>query len=189
MDTNNAHHTPPSSALESLRDQHNHHVATCHIQQSNWSGHYYTRDKFISQSVKCTTLYTTCQQFYLHNVFLQITLVYPFYQLSFSVEEGISEYSTDQRPQTIPCCHQALSFLTQCCFVFICFCTTLLFSYLCIVLVSCTCPFEKHICRPSLLCNPCLLTIIIIIIIIMSTQLDFVLSLAFKLRSKRWQTI
>jgi len=68
-------------------------------------------------------------------------------------------YSTDQRPQTIPCCPQALSFLTQCCFVFICFCTALLLLYFCVVLVSCTCPFgAEHVCRPSLLCNPCLLT-------------------------------
>ena len=32
-----------------------------------------------------------------------------------------TKYPTDQRPQTIPCCPQTLSFLTQCCFLFICF--------------------------------------------------------------------
>ena len=48
-------------------------------------------------------------------------------------------------------------FLTQC-FVFIYFCTTFLFLYLCVALLSCTCPFWEHVCRPSLLCNPCLFT-------------------------------
>ena len=84
--------------------------------------------------------------------------VFLFYLLIFSLEQGAFQYSTDQRPQTIPCCPQALSFLTQCRFVFICFCTTLLFLYLCVVLVSCSCPFGEHVCRPNLLCNPCLLT-------------------------------
>ena len=74
------------------------------------------------------------------------------------MEQSTSQYSTDKRPQLIPCCSQALSLLTQCCFVFICFCTTLLVLYLCVVLVSCTYPFREHVCRPSLLCNPCLLT-------------------------------
>jgi len=33
------------------------------------AGHYYTRDKFISQSVECTTFYTIYQRFHSHNVF------------------------------------------------------------------------------------------------------------------------
>jgi len=44
VDTNNAHHvhTPPSSALESSRDQHNHHVATCHIHHIVYIYHEFT---------------------------------------------------------------------------------------------------------------------------------------------------
>ena len=42
--------------------------------------------------------------------------------------------------------------------MFTCFCTTLLILYLCVVLAFCTCPFGEHVYRPSLLCNPCLLT-------------------------------
>ena len=61
---------------------------------------------------------------------------FPFYQLSFSIEQGTSQYSTDQRPQTIRCCPQALLLLLLCVlyyfivFVFACFPCILYLSFL-----------------------------------------------------------
>jgi len=53
----------------------------------------------------------------------------------------------------IPCCPQALSFLTQC-FVFTCsICFYATFFVFAFVFCSCTLIVLEHVCRPSLLCN------------------------------------